>query len=144
MQQFFLVAAIICFGMAAIKFLTARMTPNHAPAPEMAPPEKSRDSRVLSPEEAKRRMDENDAALVLDVRTQAEYDEGHIPGAVCFPNEEITADMPILFDQDTEILLYCRSGRRSAEAREKLEKMGYTNVSDFGGITDWPYGTTTD
>ena len=144
MQQLFLVAAVICFGMAAIKFLTARMTPNHAPAPEEAPPEKAPERDVLSPEEAKRRMDENDTVLVLDVRTQEEYDEGHIRGAICLPNEEITADMPIVFDKDTEILLYCRSGRRSAEAREKLKKMGYTNVSDFGGIIDWPYETTTD
>lgn len=144
MQQLFLVAAVICFGMAAIKFLTARMTPNHAPAPKEAPPEKKPKDDVLSPEEAKRRMDENDAILVLDVRTQEEYDEGHIPGAICLPNEEITADMPIVFDKDTEILLYCRSGRRSAEALEKLTKMGYTNVSDFGGIIDWPYETTTD
>lgn len=144
MQQLLLLAAIICFGMAAIKFLTARMAPNHAPAPEKAPPEKRRDSRVLSPEEAKRRMEENSAVLVLDVRTQEEYDGGHIPGAVCLPNEEITADMPIVFDKDMEILLYCHSGRRSAEAREKLEKLGYTNVSDFGGIIDWPYETTTD
>lgn len=144
MQQLFLVAAVICFGMAAIKFYTARMTPNHAPVSEAAPPEKAPGRRVLSPEEAKRRMDENDAILVLDVRTQEEYDGGHIPGAVCLPNEEITADMPVIFDKDTEILLYCRSGRRSAEALEKLEKMGYTNVSDFGGILDWPYETTTD
>lgn len=143
MQQLFLVAAIICFGMAAIKFLTARMTPNHAPAPK-APPEKKPRGDVLSPEEAKRRMEENDAALVLDVRTQEEYDQAHIPGAVCLPNEEITADMPIVFDKDAEILLYCHSGRRSAEAAEKLKKMGYTNVADIGGIIDWPYETTTD
>lgn len=144
MQQLFLVAAIICFGMAAIKFLTARMTPNHAPAPKEAPPEKAPERGILSPEEAKRRMEENSAALVLDVRTQEEYDEGHVPGAICLPNEEITADMPIVFDKDTEILLYCYSGHRSAEAQEKLKKMGYTNVSNFGGIIDWPYETTTD
>ncbi|MDO4315453.1 MAG: rhodanese-like domain-containing protein [Oscillospiraceae bacterium] len=144
MQQFFLVAAVICFGMAAIKFLTARMTPNHAPARREAPPEKAPGRRVLSPEEAKRRMEENPALLLLDVRTQEEYDGGHIPGAVCLPNEEITADMPVVFDKDTEILLYCHSGRRSAEALEKLEKMGYTNVSDLGGIAGWPYETTTD
>ena len=144
MQQFFLVAAVICFGMAAIKFVTARMTPNHTAVPGEAPPEKAPESHVLSPEEAKRRMEENGAVLVLDVRTQEEYDQGHIPGAVCLPNEEITSDMPVVFDKDTEILLYCRSGRRSAEALEKLKEMGYTNVSDLGGILDWPYGTTTD
>lgn len=140
MQQLFLVAAIICFGMAAIKFLTARMTPNHAPAQqaEKAVPD------TLSPEEAKARMEENGSLLLLDVRTQEEYDQGHIPGAVCFPNEEITADMPVVFDKDTEIIVYCRAGHRSAEALEKLRDMGYTNVSDLGGILDWPYETTTD
>ena len=56
----------------------------------------------------------------------------------------IAADMPFPFGKDAEILVYCRSGRRSAEAAEKLRDMGFTNVSDFGGIIDWPYETTTD
>lgn len=137
MKQLFLLAALICFGMAALKFYTSRMKSNFS---EPAPAETGK----LSPEEAKARMDENNAILVLDVRTQEEYDEGHIPGAVCLPNEEITPDMPVVFDKDTEILVYCRSGHRSAEALEKLTKMGYTNVSDLGGILDWPYETTTD
>lgn len=138
MQQLFLVAAVICFGMAAIKFLTARMTPNHTP--KKAPPKPG----VLSPEAAKARLEENPALLLLDVRTQEEYDEGHIPGAVCLPNEEITADMPVAFDKSAEIMVYCQSGSRSAEAAEKLKTLGYTNVSDMGGIRDWPYELTTD
>ena len=56
----------------------------------------------------------------------------------------IAADMPFPFGKDAEILVYCRSGRRSAEAAENLRDMGFTNVSDFGGIIDWPYETTTD
>ena len=60
------------------------------------------------------------------------------------PNEMIAADMPFPFGKDAEILVYCRSGRRSAEAAKKLRDMGFTNVSDFGGIIDWPYETTTD
>ena len=53
--------------------------------------------------------------------------------------------MPIAFDRDAEILVYCHdTDHRSAEAAEKLSKMGYTNVADFGGILDWPYETTTD
>ena len=83
-------------------------------------------------------------ALLLDVRTQEEFDEGHIPGAVCLPNEDILPDLPLPFENDAEILVYCRSGRRSAEAAEKLTDMGYTNVADFGGLQDWPYDTTTD
>ena len=140
MQQLFLVAAIICFGMAAIKFLTARMTPNHAPAPK-APPEKKPRGDVLSPEEAKRRMEENDAALVLDVRTQEEYDQGHIPGAVLLPVGTIDEDTAaeVIPEKDSTVLVYCRSGNRSKTASSALAELGYTNIYEFGGINTWPY-----
>lgn len=141
MRQFFLLAAIICFGMAAIKFCTARMKPNNTPV-ESRPAKL--DDGVLTPEQAKARMEENPDLILLDVRTQEEFEQGHIPGAVCLPNEMIAADMPFLFGKDAEILLYCRSGRRSADAAKKLRDMGFTNVFDFGGIIDWPYETTTD
>ena len=141
MRQLFLLAAIICFGMAAIKFCTARMKPNNTPV-ESRPAKL--DDGVLTPEQAKARMEENPDLILLDVRTQAEFEQGHIPGAVCLPNEMIAADMPFLFGKDAEILLYCRSGRRSADAAKKLRDMGFTNVFDFGGIIDWPYETTTD
>ena len=141
MRQFFLLAAIICFGMAAIKFCTARMKPNNT-AVESRPAKL--DDGVLTPEQAKARMEENPNLILLDVRTQEEFEQCHIPGAVCLPNEMIAADMPFLFGKDAEILLYCRSGRRSADAAKKLRDMGFTNVFDFGGIIDWPYETTTD
>ena len=141
MRQLFLLAAIICFGMAAIKFCTARMKPNNTPV-ESRPAKL--DDGVLTPEQAKARMEENPNLILLDVRTQEEFEQGHIPGAVCLPNEMIAADMPFLFGKDVEILLYCRSGRRSADAAKKLRDMGFTNVFDFGGIIDWPYETTTD
>ena len=136
MEQFFLLAALICFGMAAIKFCTARIKPNlSAPAPKV--------EGVLSPEEAKARMDANPNLILLDVRTQEEYDDGHIPGAVCLPSDMIEEGMPFSFDKDAEILLYCHSDKRSAEAASRLRAMGYTNVSDIGCILDWPYETTT-
>ena len=141
MKQFFLLAAIICFGMAAIKFCTARMKPNSAPA---VPQPSNKDTGVLTAQEAKQRMEENSEAIVLDVRTQEEFDQGHIPGAVCLPNEFIAADMPFPFGKDTELLLYCRSGNRSAEAAKKLQDLGFSNVYDFGGIQDWPYDITTE
>ena len=141
MRQLFLLAAIICFGMAAIKFCTARMKPNNTPV-ESRPAKL--DDGVLTPEQAKARMEENPDLILLDVRTQEEFEQGHIPSAVCLPNEMIAADMPFLFGKDVEILLYCRSGRRSADAAKKLRDMGFTNVFDFGGIIDWPYETTTD
>ena len=135
MKQLFLLAALICFGMATIKFCTARMKPNNA-APKR---------RVdLSPEEAKARMEANPDLILLDVRTQEEYDDGHIPGAVCLPSDMIEEGMPFSFDKDAEILLYCHSDKRSAEAASRLRAMGYTNVSDIGCILDWPYETTTD
>lgn len=141
MKQFFLLAAVICFGVAVLKFYTSRMTPNSAHAEDS---KKDESPRLLSPAEAKARLDANESVILLDVRTQEEFDEGHIPGAVCLPNELITADMPVAFDTDAEILVYCHSGRRSAEAAEKLADMGYTNVADLGGIQDWPYEITAD
>ena len=92
----------------------------------------------ITQEEAMRRMREDDGHIVLDVRTHEEYAEGHIPGAVCLPNEEIGTEPPtLLSDREQIILVYCRSGRRSKEAAQKLADMGYTNVLEFGGILDW-------
>ena len=94
--------------------------------------------RHVSPEEAQRLMQAERGYLILDVRTQQEYAEGHIPNAICVPNETIDKTPPKeLADKDQMILVYCRSGRRSADAAQKLANMGYTNVVDFGGIKDW-------
>ena len=83
-------------------------------------------------------MDIEDGHVVVDVRRQDEFDEGHIPGAICIPNESIIDTQPEeLPDLDQIILVYCRSGRRSKEASQKLFDMGYTNVFEFGGIIDW-------
>ena len=87
---------------------------------------------------------ENPDLILLDVRTQEEYDDGHIPGAVCLPSDMIEEGMPFSFDKDAESLRYCHSDKRSAEAASRLRAMGYTNVSDIGCILDWPYETTTD
>ena len=74
------------------------------------------------------------------MRTQEEYDEGHIPGAILIPNTEIeTRAEAALPDKDQLILVYCRSGRRSKLAAEALAELGYTNIKEFGGILDWPY-----
>ena len=94
--------------------------------------------KQISQEEAAQMMEEDDGHVIVDVRTQEEYDEGHIPGAICIPNEEITDTKPeLLPDVDQVILIYCRSGRRSKEAAEKLFNMGYTHIYEFGGIIDW-------
>ena len=90
--------------------------------------------------EAKEIMDSQEGYVILDVRTREEYDQGHIPGAVLIPNTEIEAQAEeILADKDQLILVYCRSGNRSKKAAEILVELGYTNIKEFGGITDWPY-----
>ena len=93
----------------------------------------------ISPQEAKERMDKEADVIILDVRTQEEYDSGHIKNAVCLPNEDILSEPDILPDKDQQILVYCQSGNRSKQAAQKLADMGYENVLEFGGILDWPY-----
>jgi phage shock protein E len=99
----------------------------------------------VSAEDAKEYMDKEENHIILDVRTQEEYDAGYIPGAILIPDFEIAdraeKELP---DKDQLILVYCRSGNRSKKASAKLVEMGYTNVVEFGGINDWPYEVVTD
>ena len=94
----------------------------------------------ISGAEAKALMDSESGYIIIDARTQEEYDQGHIPGAILIPEYEIAdraeKELP---DKDQLILVYCRSGRRSKIAAEELVKLGYTNVKEFGGIIDWEY-----
>ena len=94
----------------------------------------------ITPEEAKKIMDSGQEHIILDAREQSEFDEGHIPGAILIPYTEIEkkAEQTIP-DKNAQILVYCRSGRRSKLASESLAKLGYTNVKEFGGVIDWPY-----
>ena len=102
-------------------------------------------SEVITPEEAREIMNQEDSYVILDVREQDEYDEGHIEGALLLPYTEIEKrageELP---EKDQLILVHCRSGRRSAIAAESLTEMGYTNIKDFGGIIDWPYEVVKD
>ena len=94
--------------------------------------------RQISMDEAVGMMREENNYIILDVRRPDEYAEGHIPGAINVPNEEIgTEEIAELSDKTQLILVYCRSGRRSKEASEKLVELGYTNIVEFGGILDW-------
>ena len=94
----------------------------------------------ITAEEAKQLMDSEEGYIILDVRAQEEYDEGHIPGAIVISHEEIAEKAEeVLTDKDQLILVYCRSGRRSKIASEALLELGYTNIKEFGGIIDWPY-----
>lgn len=96
----------------------------------------------IDPEEAKTMIDQGNV-IIVDVRRSDEFEQGHIPGAILVPNETIlTEAATMLPDKNAVILIYCRSGRRSAEAAEKLLSLGYVHVYDFGGILDWPYDIT--
>lgn len=91
-------------------------------------------------ETAKELMDTEDDYVILDVRTQAEYDESHIPGAILIPHDTVaTAAEDALPDKGQLILVYCRSGNRSKQTSQALVDLGYTNVVEFGGINSWPY-----
>ena len=111
-----------------------------------AAPKRTADSyRQISMQEAMDMMEKEKNYIILDVRTVAEYESGHIPGAICVPNETIgTEKIPELPDKDQLILVYCRSGNRSKQASEKLVKLGYTNIVEFGGIRDWKGEIVTD
>ena len=93
----------------------------------------------ITAEDAKKLMDTESDYIIVDARTEEEYAEGHIPGAILIPEYEITdraqSELP---DKDQLILVYCRSGRRSKIASQALADLGYTNVKEFGGIIDWP------
>ena len=101
--------------------------------------EKAPSYRQITPSEAAALMESESDYIILDVRTQAEYDQAHIPGAICVPNETIgTGEIPALPDKKQLILVYCRSGNRSKQAAQKLAEQGYTNIVEFGGILSWP------
>ena len=98
--------------------------------------------RQISQSEAKKMMETEKDFIILDVRTQEEFDEKHIENAILIPDYEIEQKAEkMLPDKDRLILVYCRSGRRSKIAADELVKLGYTNVKEFGGIIDWTYET---
>ena len=101
--------------------------------------------RRITMQEAVEMMEKEENYMILDVRTHEEFAAGHIPGAIVIPNETIgTEEIPQLPDKDQLIMVYCRSGNRSKQASDKLVKLGYTNIIEFGGIIDWPGEIVTD
>ena len=92
----------------------------------------------ITMEEAKNVFETQGDYIILDVRREDEFAEGHIPGAINVPNEGIQDTEPSeLPDKNQTIYVYCRSGNRSKQAASKLVAMGYTNIIEFGGIMDW-------
>lgn len=136
MKDLLLLALMILCGIAALRLARRILAP--ARSQGNAP------WTTLTAQEAKRQLDEDPGITLLDVRTQAEYDGGHIPSAVCLPVESLgNCNLAALLPKKgSKIFVYCRSGRRSAQAARILTDRGYTAVTDFGGILDWPYETT--
>lgn len=131
----FIVAGIVLAGVLVVS-ACARSGKEHSAASD----ENSAYHKITAAE-AKAMMDEGEVTVV-DVRRADEYAQGHIPGALLVPNESIGEQQPeALPDKDATILLHCRTGVRSKQASDKLVKMGYTNIYDFGGIVDWTYET---
>jgi len=94
----------------------------------------------ISPEKAKEIMDSEKNVIVLDVRREEEYANGHIEGAMLIPHVAIEEEAKsMLPNKEQKILVYCRSGYRSKLVENKLGNMGYTNVYEFGGILEWEY-----
>ena len=98
--------------------------------------------RKITAEQAYNMMRDRDDYILLDVRTDEEFRDEHIEGALLIPHTEIGSRAKTeLPDKNALILIYCRAGRRSEIAARELIRMGYTNVYDFGGILDWIYET---
>ena len=76
-------------------------------------------------------------AVLLDVRTKEEFDEGHIPDSINLSVQYISKAEELIKEKGTALFVYCRSGRRSGNATVFLKRMGYTNVVNIGGILDY-------
>ena len=95
----------------------------------------------ITPVVVKERLDKGEKLIIVDVRAKEEYDSGHIANSLLIPYDEIEKKAPaLLTDKNAAIIVYCRTGRRSEIAAKALIGMGYTNVADMGGISDWEYG----
>lgn len=153
MRKYLLTIIIIFLGIFILSGCTtdagnppqSSTNDNNNQAPETDPASTSEVLTKITAEQAKEMIDSSTELVILDVRTQEEYEEGHIEGAILIPDTEIaTKAEELLTDKNATLLVYCRSGRRSALASQSLNDLGYTSVYDFGGILDWPYEVVTN
>ena len=139
MRKILAIVGILAFGLVGWQVFSSSPNQDNAPA---APAPAEITPRTISAEDAKAIIDGDEPFVLLDVRTAEEFAEVHIQGAKLLPDYEIqtkaTAELP---DKDALILVYCRSGARSAKAAKTLAELGYTNIRDMGGILDWPFET---
>lgn len=125
--------------------VSSYLSPSQAQSPSSSDSPSVATYRQITVDEAVVMMENEEGYIILDVRRPDEFSEAHIPGAINVPNESIgSEEIPELPDKNQLIMVYCRSGRRSKEAAEKLVKLGYTNVVEFGGILDWKGETVSE
>lgn len=144
MKQFLLLAAVICFGVAVLKWVGNRFR-SGAQADKSSAGTGEPWHTVDAGEAAS--LLNTEGVIVLDVRTQEEYDGGHLPGAVCLPAETLTdGDLSVLLpDKQAPLVICSRTGHRSAQAAQVLTELGYTDVTDLaGGILAWEGEVVTD
>lgn len=97
--------------------------------------------RKISSKDAKEAFDSQDDITIVDVRTEGEFNSGHIADAINIPLDVVVDSVLEKFpNKDEKLYLYCRSGNRSSQAARLLVKQGYTNIYDFGGVNNWSYG----
>lgn len=95
----------------------------------------------ITAQQVKERLDKGNKLFIVDVRTKEEYAEGHVPGSYLIPYDEIETQVAQLPQKkNTDVVVYCRSGRRSEIAAKSLISLGYTNVADMGAVSNWTYG----
>lgn len=106
-------------------------------APAVVPSPAS--TRVISAADLLSRLEEENPPVVLDVRSPEEFREGHVPGALNIPYDEIDASLDSLGQyRDREVVVYCRTGRRAEIAETRLREAGFQDVRDLDGhIQGW-------
>ena len=130
----------VTIALMATALIAALTIAGCGPSVSSAPSASSTSYEQISALQAKELMDADDSLVILDVRTQQEYDQTHIPGAILLPLDQVEERaQTVLPHKDQLILVYCRSGNRSKQASELLAAQGYVNVKEFGGINDWPF-----
>ncbi|SCZ79797.1 rhodanese-like domain-containing protein [Acidaminobacter hydrogenoformans] len=134
---------LLSLGLAACAPEPAVETPvGEAPAEAPAEQPEKTEVKLITPEDAKARMDAGEEIILIDVRTKEEYDQERIPGAILLPVDQVQKNAAeVMPDLDATYFVYCRSGNRSSIATALLASMGYKNIYDLGGIIDWPYET---
>ena len=135
MQNKYIIFGIV-LGIIVIIFLVYNTTTTG--------PEKSLGYKTITSEDAKIELDNDNSIILIDVRTQPEYNEGHIENSILIPLDELESRIiNVVKDKNTKLFVYCKSGGRSKTASNLLIDLGYTNVYDLGGILDWKYDIIT-